>query len=178
MDPAVWIFLVIAGVAVLTALGMLFSPTAVYSVLFLILNFSTVALLYFILGAPFIAMAQITIYAGSIMVLFLFVVMMLGTDRISGAARPKWQMGLALGTAVIVLGEAVFMFIRAVNHGESVSSPELITATASAIGMQLFNKYALPFEITSFILLAAVVGVIVLTRGGKTKPASADGEAK
>jgi NADH-quinone oxidoreductase subunit J len=170
MNPSVWIFVIIAAVAVLTVLGMLFSRTAVYSVLFLILNFCTVALLYFILGAPFIAMAQITVYAGSIMVLFLFVVMMLGTERIGGAGRPKWQMGLALITAAVVLGEMAVMFVKALSHGESVATPDVNTATASAIGMELFNKYTLPFEITSFILLAAVVGVIVLTRSEKKKP--------
>ena len=72
------LFLILALVAIATALGMLFSRNAVYSALFLVLNFVTVAVFYLLLGAPFIAMSQITVYAGAIMVLFLFVIMLLG----------------------------------------------------------------------------------------------------
>lgn len=178
MNPAVLIFLIIAAVVVLTALGMLLSPTAVYSVLFLILNFCTVALLYFILGAPFIALAQITVYAGAIMVLFLFVVMMLGGGRLGGSPRPGWQRGLAIGVSMVVLVETVGMFLSAMSHMESVSTPEVDTATVSAIGSLLYNQYLLPFEITSFLLVTAVVGVIVLTRSEKRKKPVAEGEAK
>jgi NADH-quinone oxidoreductase subunit J len=90
------LFLVLALVAVATAIGMLLSRNAVYSALFLVLNFVTVAVFYLLLGAPFIAMAQVTVYAGAIMVLFLFVIMLLGAEAGSPADLP-WQRPLAIG---------------------------------------------------------------------------------
>ncbi|HNT54992.1 MAG TPA: NADH-quinone oxidoreductase subunit J, partial [Anaerolineaceae bacterium] len=75
------IFIILGVVAVGTAVGMLLSRNAVYAALFLVLNFATIAILYLILGAPFIALAQITVYAGAIMVLFLFVIMLLGVEK-------------------------------------------------------------------------------------------------
>ena len=83
MSSELIVFLVLSLVAIATALGMLFSQNAVYSALFLVLNFVTVAIFYLLLGAPFIAMAQITVYAGAIMVLFLFVIMLLGAENLA-----------------------------------------------------------------------------------------------
>ncbi|MDP1614623.1 MAG: NADH-quinone oxidoreductase subunit J, partial [Methylococcales bacterium] len=83
MNTDLIVFLVLSLVAIATALGMLFSQNAVYSALFLVLNFITVAVFYLLLGAPFIAMAQITVYAGAIMVLFLFVIMLLGAESLA-----------------------------------------------------------------------------------------------
>ncbi len=85
MTPALIFFGLLAVVIIVTALGMLFSRNAIYSALFLVLNFATVAVLYIILGAPFISLVQITVYAGSIMVMFLFVIMLLGAERLPGA---------------------------------------------------------------------------------------------
>ena len=82
MIPDMILFILLAIVAVASALGMLLSRSAVYSALNLILNFCTVAVLYLLLGAPFIALAQITVYAGAIMVLFLFVIMLLGVEQL------------------------------------------------------------------------------------------------
>ena len=94
------LFLVLAFVAIATALGMLFSRNAVYSALFLVLNFTTVAIFYLLLGAPFIAMSQITVYAGAIMVLFLFVIMLLGADALPKTDVLPWQKPLAIFLAV------------------------------------------------------------------------------
>jgi NADH-quinone oxidoreductase subunit J len=161
------IFYVMAGLAILTALGMLLSRSAVYSALFLVLNFSTVAFLYFTLGAPFIALAQITVYAGAIMVLFLFVIMLLGSDK----GKPGEPVGVTriLGglVALVVLGEALFMIFVKNPSTLAISTPLVDTATTQAIGLMLFDKYLLPFEITSFILLVAVIGAIVLTKTEK-----------
>jgi NADH-quinone oxidoreductase subunit J len=78
-------FLILSLIAIVTALGMLLSRNAIYSALFLVLNFITVAVFYLLLGAPFIAMAQVTVYAGAIMVLFLFVIMLLGAESLPKA---------------------------------------------------------------------------------------------
>ena len=84
------LFMVLAIVAVASALSMLFSRNAVYSALFLIINFGTIAVFYLLLGSPFLAMAQITVYAGAIMVLFLFVIMLLGAEQLRKEQTLIW----------------------------------------------------------------------------------------
>jgi hypothetical protein len=82
------IFIALAVVALIAALGMLLSDNAIYSALFLIVNFATIAVLYLLLNAPFLAMVQVTVYAGAIMVLFLFVIMLLGARQRPGDRQP------------------------------------------------------------------------------------------
>lgn len=163
------LFLILALVAVATALGMLLSRNAVYSALFLVLNFATVAVFYLLLGAPFIAMAQITVYAGAIMVLFLFVIMLLGAEKTPG--NPKWRSYiLPVLLAAILVAETVYLLaVRGVPTG-NVIQPEEATNTIEFLqqmGGMLFNEYLLPFEVTSVLLLVAMVGAIVLTKQEK-----------
>src|SRR5512146_822723 len=105
------LFLVLAVVAIATALGMLMSRSAVYSALFLVLNFGTVAVFYILLNAPFIAMSQITVYAGAIMVLFLFVIMLLGTQALPPSQTLPWQRPLAIGLALLLVAEAGYLLL-------------------------------------------------------------------
>jgi NADH-quinone oxidoreductase subunit J len=158
-------FLILSLIAIATALGMLLSRNAIYSALFLVLNFITVAVFYLLLGAPFIAMAQVTVYAGAIMVLFLFVIMLLGAESLPKAEVLPWQKPLASILAVALAVEATFLFIaRARPTGNIVAPAEATNLTDSLreMGMMLFNQYLLPFEVTSVLLLVAMVGAIVL----------------
>lgn len=156
------VFLVLAAIAVLSALGMLLSRNAVHSALFLILVMVTLAVFYIVLNAPFIAMVQITVYAGAIMVLFLFVIMLLGAEQLAGARGGlNWQNGLALVLAVALIAT----FIAVLRMGElpaggTAAAP--IDASPTAVGLTLFERYVFPFEITSILLLAAMVGAVVL----------------
>jgi NADH-quinone oxidoreductase subunit J len=164
------LFLVLSLIAIATAIGMLLSRNAVYSALFLVLNFITVAVFYLLLGAPFIAMAQITVYAGAIMVLFLFVIMLLGAESLPEAQVLPWQRPLAIGLAVLLAAEATFIFIsRARPVGDIVPPADTVNMMSSLreMAMMLFNQYLLPFEVTSILLLVAMVGVIVLVRKEK-----------
>jgi NADH-quinone oxidoreductase subunit J len=159
------LFLILAIVAVATALGMLLSRNAVYSALFLVLNFATVAVFYILLAAPFIAMAQVTVYAGAIMVLFLFVIMLLGTEVLPPSKALPWQRPLAGVLAFVLVAEALLLVVRA-GPAESIFRPEAFVNTMDnlrAMGRMLFNEYLLPFEVTSLLLLVAMVGAIVLT---------------
>jgi NADH-quinone oxidoreductase subunit J len=160
-------FFVLALVAIGTALGMLLSRSAVYSALFLVLNFGAVAVYYVFLNAPFIALAQVSVYAGAIMVLFLFVVMLLGTEALPPSHDLPWQRPLAFGLALILAGEAGYLlFFRAASNS---SIPGLVETFGSPqeVGRVLFNQDLLPFEITSILLLIAIVGAIVLTKREK-----------
>lgn len=164
------LFLILALVATATALGMLLSRNAVYSALFLVLNFVTVAVFYLMLAAPFIAMAQITVYAGAIMVLFLFVIMLLGAENLPEAEVLPWQKPLAVVLAVILAAEATFLLLsRARPEGQILQPDESANLMESirALGGELFNQYLLPFEVTSVLLLVAMIGAIVLIRKEK-----------
>ena len=164
------LFLILALVATATALGMLFSRNAVYSALFLVLNFVTVAIFYLLLGAPFIAMSQITVYAGAIMVLFLFVIMLLGAERLAPTQVLPWQKPLAITLAVILVSEAAYLLVtRARPAGDILSPGESVNAMQNIrdLGSVLFSQYLLPFEVTSILLLVAMVGAIILTKKQK-----------
>jgi NADH-quinone oxidoreductase subunit J len=169
MNTQLITFFILAIIAIAAALGMLFSRSAVYSALFLVLNLGTVAVFYIILNAPFIAMAQISVYAGAIMVLFLFVIMLLGTELLPPSKALPWQRPLAIFLAVILLGESIYLlFIRKAATGD-IPQPVQTFGTPQAVGQALFTSYLLPFEITSVLLLIAMVGAIVLAVREKGK---------
>ena len=168
------LFLALAVIAVAAALAMLLSDNAMYSAVFLVLNFAVVSVFYLILNAPFIAMVQITVYAGAIMVLFIFVIMLLGAERLrQKETRLPWQQPAAIGLGLALLIVAVAGFL---TRGGAGAAPEpfqneMAQAFGSPleIGKQLFTSYLFPFEVTSILLLVAMVGAIVLTKEDKPK---------
>jgi NADH-quinone oxidoreductase subunit J len=167
-------FILLAAVAVAAALGMLLSRNAVHSALYLVLNFMTVAVFYLVLNAPFIAMVQITVYAGAIVVLFLFVIMLLGADRLRGAAdevrgAERFHRYGAVFLALVLVG--VFAYLLLQNSvGDTALSP-LVDASPQALGMTLFQSYVLPFQVTGVLLLAAIAGVVIF---GQTRKRAKD----
>jgi NADH-quinone oxidoreductase subunit J len=167
MDINLITFLALAVVAVGSALAMLFARNAVISALFLILNFMTVALFYLILNAPFIAISQVTVYAGAIMVLFLFVIMLLGAEQTGRTPTRYLYQPAALVLAFIFLLEILFIVFTQRNQIAEVAEISSSFGAPLGIGKVLFNQYLLPFEATSILLLAAMIGAIVLTRGEK-----------
>jgi NADH-quinone oxidoreductase subunit J len=154
-----------AVIVIASAVGMLISRNSVYAALFLVLNFASVAVLYVTLGAPFIALAQVTVYAGAIMILFLFVIMLLGAEMLHDETTNNKTRILAGILAVIFLGEVTWMVIfQAGVSPAALTMPASDFANPMQIGLTLFSGYLLPFEITSFILLVAIIGAIVLTK--------------
>ncbi|RPI73152.1 MAG: NADH-quinone oxidoreductase subunit J [Geobacteraceae bacterium] len=178
MNPQIIFFIPLAIVAVATALGMLASRNAVYSALNLIVNFASVAMLYLMLGAPFIALAQVTVYAGAIMVLFLFVIMLLGAEQANPQNQLKWQKPIAILLGIVLLVEAVILIFFGENvlPGTATISPDF--SDPFALAETLFTSYLLPFEITSILLLVAMIGAIVLSRrkGKSDRPPVITGE--
>ena len=169
-NPLLFIFL--AVIAIVAALGMLFSRNAVHSALFLVLNFATIAVFYIVLNAPFIAMVQVTVYAGAIVVLFLFVIMLLGAEQLRGLGdvdgSDRWQRVLAGALAVALLGVTIAALFQVNAPGGDIP---MIDSSPSALGLALFEGYILPFELTGVLLLAAMIGVVVL---GKSKKRGED----
>jgi len=154
------IFYLISLGAVIAALGVVRSRSTVYSILWLVLTMGLTAALFLLLKAYLIAMIQVLVYAGAILVLFLFVVMLFSrkaTDLPEASLR--WPRA---GAALV----AVLFFVLNIWVIRTISSSdrEPLEGTARAIGELLFTRYALPFELTSFLLLAAVVSVVVLAK--------------
>ncbi len=167
MNAEIVVFFILAIVAVGSALGMLLNHNAVYSALFLILNFATVAVFYLVLGAPFIAMAQVTVYAGAIMVLFLFVIMLLGAEQLPLGKTLGWQRPTAIVLGLALIAEAAYViFFRQAGYPWLQQAPEGF-ASPVAVGQVFFQEYFLPFQITGVLLLTAMVGAIVITRHEK-----------
>jgi NADH-quinone oxidoreductase subunit J len=165
MSAELLVFIILAIVSVAAAFGLISSRNAVYAALFLILNFATVAVMYLMLNAPFLAIIQISVYAGAIMVLFIFVIMLLGAERVTNTdTRPelKWQRPLAMGLGFVLLVQAAYVFFTRLGQTPVASSQ--LSAGPMEIGLQLFGPYLLPFEVTSILLLVAMIGAVVLTR--------------
>jgi NADH-quinone oxidoreductase subunit J len=156
------VFLISAVVAIAGAVAMLLSRNAIHSALFLLLNMISIAVLYLLLRAPFLFAVQLIVYAGAIIVLFLFVVMLLGAERAEDEHdRNSWQRPLAIVLGLLLLGEAAYVFFAGAGTAAPAQTSDDF-ATPVRIGEALFTTYLLPFEVTSVILLAALIGVVVL----------------
>lgn len=166
MSGELILFFVLGAVAIASAIGMLTSKHAVYAALYLVLNFATVAVFYLMLGSPFIALSQVTVYGGAIMVLFLFVIMLLGAETIK--AELSWKKTAAPIILAVVLLIQVFL-VTVNKSGVSNLAADSTVSGASPVPLaeSLFTTYLLPFEITSILLLVAMVGAIVLTKQEK-----------
>ncbi|MEX0755090.1 MAG: NADH-quinone oxidoreductase subunit J [Actinomycetota bacterium] len=161
-----WIF---APVAVGSAIAMLLQRNAVHAALLLVLNFFCIAVFYLLLGAEFLFAVQIIVYAGAIMVLFLFVLMLLGVDReLSLRERLVGQRPAAVIVGLGIVLE-LFFAVRA-GVGFADKGPEAFAETvnrggnAEAVARVLFKDYFLPFEITSVLLIVAAIAAMVLAQ--------------
>ena len=163
------LFLALAGLAVLSALGMLLSRNAIYSALYLIVNFIVVAIMYLTLNAPFIAIVQVTVYTGAIMVLFVFVIMLLGAEQIGSNHPGKWFLPLAIFLGALLLTETLYIVFSQINLLPEAAQITSQFGGPQAIGSLLFNQYMLPFEVTSVLLLVAMIGAVVLTKREEKK---------
>ena len=164
-------FYLLAGVAVASAVAVIFSRNPVHSVLWLILAFFNAAGLMLIAGAEFIALLLVIVYVGAVAVLFLFVVMMLNIDFATLRSSFARNLPLGLLVALVLLAEIVIA-VSAWKAGPGISGaapPEIGRPNIVALGELLYSRFLFPFEIAGLILLVAMVGAIVLThrsRGG------------
>lgn len=158
------VFLVCAAIAVLCGLSVVLQRHAVSSALSLIGVMGSLAVLYLLLGAEFLAAAQMIVYAGAIMVLFVFVIMLLNAGA-EKSARPRW-FSWALGVPALLafVGIVSAFILRQMPMSEAVRFGGYSGGTTEAIGRALFTTYLLPFEITSLLVLIAIIGAMVLAR--------------
>jgi NADH-quinone oxidoreductase subunit J len=161
-----WIFVPIAAMAVLSGGFMLFARNAVHAALLLVTNFFALAVLYVLLDAHFLAAVQVIVYAGAIMVLFLFVIMLLGVDRQESFAEPlRLQRPVALLLGAVLAGGLSFVFWTTLRSRPFRGLEEANSAgNVQGLGRVLFTKYMFPFEVASVLLIIAAIGAMVLGR--------------
>jgi NADH-quinone oxidoreductase subunit J len=165
------LFYVFAAIALLGGLLVIAQRNPIYSVLAIIVSFFGLSGLYVLLEAPFVAVVQIIIYAGAIMVLFLFVVMLLNVPR-EGASewdrahpyhRP-WALRLGSILAAAMLVQLVWALSRTPGLGTAVAAERPAVASVAELGRVLFTDYMFAFEVTSILIIVAMVGAVVLAR--------------
>ena len=160
-------FYILATITLISALLVVLLRRALYNVLFMILTMIGLACLFLLLHAEFIAMVQLIVYAGAVIVLFLFVIMLLNLDRIrigvESASSMRWWGGALI--AIGILG-IVWMVLKAFVPAAATApaGPGTAMPNTEILGRELFSTYLLPFEIASILLLAAIVGAVILAR--------------
>jgi len=155
-------FILVALVAVGSALGLVLRRNPIHGALFLVVNLGCVAVFYLMLGAEFLAAAQVIVYAGAIMVLFVFAIMVLIPGKEETGPDPRRTLRTWAAPAAGLLFVQVLTWLL-VSRGPAPSGPPP-TGGVEAIGRLLFSDYLFPFELTSVLLLAAMVGVLLLAR--------------
>ena len=154
------VFLLVAAGAIATAIGLVIRPNPLHGALFLVANLFAVAVLYLLQGAEFLALVQIIVYAGAIMVLFVFAIMLLIPGRAEPGPDPLASWRRLAVPAAGVLGLAVIAVVARMGRPAGAAP----AGTSAEIGRRLFTTYLVPFEITSLLLLAALVGALALAR--------------
>jgi NADH-quinone oxidoreductase subunit J len=170
------LFYLFGAVAVIASLLVIAQRSPIYSVLLLIASFGALSGLYVLLDAPFVAVTQIIVYAGAIMVLFLFVVMLLNAPQeeteLDARVHPMLRPGAMRLGAALAVGLVVELIWALTRGNVSASLPPGPVISVATIGRRLFTDYAFPFEVTSVLILVAMVGAVVMAkqdtaRGGK-----------
>ena len=156
------VFFAIAAIAVASALGLIVRRNPIHGALFLVVNLGSVAAIYLMLNAQFLAAAQVIIYAGAIMVLFVFAIMVLIPGKEETGPDPRRSVRLlAIPLGALLLLEVLLMVVARPAHPEARARA---AGGVQAIGRLLFTDYLFPFELTSVLLLAALVGVLALAK--------------
>ncbi len=159
------LFIGLSIAAIAGAVGVLLSKKPVYSALALLLNFAVLAVLFVMLSAQFLAVVQVIVYAGAIVVLFLFVIMLIGgMTQLPAARGRRRQVASAVAVVAGVLLTAGAAVVVVVGTLAPAQGGVPGNGSAQAIGAELFTKYLLPFELASVLLLVAMIGAVVLAR--------------
>jgi NADH-quinone oxidoreductase subunit J len=157
------LFYIFAGLAIVAALSVVLQRTPVYSALSLILVLCSLAVIYLLLGAQFLAVIQVIVYAGAIMVLFVFVIMLLNARQESPTDHSLFARRLGLPLLAVFLAEVIFVVVGHFS-GSVFAAGATFDGGPRAVGALLFRNYVLPFEVTSILILVAVMGAVVLAK--------------
>jgi NADH-quinone oxidoreductase subunit J len=158
-------FVLIALITLASAVGLVVKRNPIHGALFLVVNLGSIAALYLMLGAEFLAAAQVIVYAGAIMVLFIFAIMVLIPGKEETGPDPRQRLRLwALPAGGVLFVQALVLLLASRAAPPASAGKPPVAGGVEAIGRLLFTDYLFPFELTSVLLLAAMVGVLLLAR--------------
>ncbi len=158
-------FYLFAVIAVTSSLGVLICRNPVYSAMSLVCTFFCLGAIYVLLNAEFVAVIQILVYAGAILVLFLFVIMLLNIKPEGEIFRLNIPRVIAIGITIGFLAQIIGLFLSGLQYGpKDIYTVEKVTEEGSiaVIGRLLYGEYVLPFEVVSLLLLVAVIGAVII----------------
>jgi len=162
-----YLFFILSALSIISALLVVFSRVPMYSVLWLVVCFFTIAGHYILLNAQFLAIVHIIVYAGAIMVLFLFVVMLLNLNKENEQHKINW-----IKFAAVISGGILFLTLiasmKSADLGQFNFPLKTEIGLVESVGMKLFTDFVLPFEISSILFLSAMIGAVVLAKKEKT----------
>lgn len=161
----IYLFVLLAVIAIASALGMVLNKSTVNSALMLVINLVTLSGIYLLLNAQFLALIQILVYAGAIMVLFLFVIMLLNVDdeqSLFSKFRLKYFLSFLLGS--VIFAQILYSIGGVTDMLPEISSDMLQIGTVEAVGDVLYTDYLFTFEMTAILLTAAVVGALMIAQ--------------
>jgi NADH-quinone oxidoreductase subunit J len=156
------LFLLFAAIAVVCGINVVLQTHPISSALALVGVMGSLAVLYLLLGGEFIAAAQLIVYAGAIMVLFIFVIMLLNAGKEKKLPRRLWVRYAGIPLLAIFIGIVAFVVQRMLPVTEGVKFGAMTHGNPQELGRALFNVYVLPFEVTSVLILIAILGAVVL----------------
>jgi len=160
---AIAVFFVAAAIAVIGGIGVVAFHQPIRSVLSLVLVMLALSVIFLLLSAQFVFAVQIIVYAGAVMVLFLFVITLLGPARELGRGRLRYQGGLSALFVLVMLG-LMWALLQGVQYRQPEKTDMNFFGTVQSIAVGLFTTYLYPFELTSILLLVAAIGAIYLSR--------------
>jgi NADH-quinone oxidoreductase subunit J len=158
------IFLYFAAVILLSAVLMITRRNPIHSVMFMLLLFFHIAGVFVLLNAEFLAAVQIIVYAGAILILYLFVVMLLNVDRESSSARANRYWRWMVGFGAVIAAEVIILISRGTFSADTGQPLQLAGSGVRELGELLYQKYLIPFEAASIILLVGLVGAVMLAK--------------
>ncbi len=162
-------FILVGAISLAAAIGVVVSRQPVHSALFLLTNFAMLAALYITLDAQFLGAIQVIIYAGGIVILILFVIMLIGSAPIeTKAGHRSWIRYVALGLGILLLVGLALSIAQSFGFGGATSDANAIQGgVPPVVGMELYTRYILPFELVGILLLVALIGALLVARRPK-----------
>jgi NADH-quinone oxidoreductase subunit J len=158
------LFFLFAGFAIMCAISMVYHKNPLYSAISLVGVFISLSCIYVTLAAPFIAAVQILIYAGAIMVLVVFVIMLLNLDEQQTQNRLRYLWALGGGLGLVLLVQTLFIFYAVMRAPQQASDQAVTVGKTLSIGQSMYTIYLLPVEIVGVLLLMAIIGAVILAR--------------
>jgi NADH-quinone oxidoreductase subunit J len=163
-------FVVVGAITLAAAVGVVVSRIPVHSALFLLTHFAMLAALYITMDAQFLGAVQVIIYAGGIVILILFVIMLIGSERIETESEHRsWLPWVALGLGAVLLVAIAFSLAQAFA-GVAPNPAANQGGVPTVVGLELYTKYILPFEMVGILLLVALIGALLLARRSGGEP--------